>query len=165
MKKLLFAFTVTMAVMVAADTKGVVQETTVCQLLKSPAQYSGSIVRVRAELRWGRRILLYDGDCGPIPWVYPSDRDVTPKPDFELERNAEFKNVESTIPVLLPDPNTDKGGSIRATVEGRFDSVFILRNGRVSRAKRGFGHLGLYTSRIVLHNVRDVEIKPPREQR
>lgn len=136
-------------------------EIRLCEAWQHPERYAGQLVRFRAELHYGRRILLRDGRCGPIPWAYPLDPEVEPKPPFELVKDEAFHRVEASIPLLLPDPKTEKRGYLLATVEGRFDSVFKIRRGKVVRNGKGFGHLGLYDNRLVLRRVEDVAgVKP-----
>jgi hypothetical protein len=136
-------------------------EIQLCDAWNHPERYAGQMVRIRAELDFGRGFLMRDGNCGPVPWVSPSDPDVKPKPSFTFLKDEAYNMVRSSMSVLSPDPETGKRGYLLVTVEGRFDTVFRLRKGKVVRVGEGFGHLGLYDNRLVLRKVEDVVVVKP----
>jgi len=81
-------------------------------------------------------------------------QDVKPKPDFDLIRDDSFfafRDLERQPPW------------IEATVEGRFDPVFIRRNNRRVRVGEGegFGPQRNWDARVVLHRVSDVIARIP----
>jgi hypothetical protein len=78
---------------------------------------------------------------------------VTPKPDFDLERDDSFKDYQNAL---------KKPTRIEATLEGRFDPVFVWRNRqrvRVGEGK-GYGKKHFADGRLVLHRMSDVVAWP-----
>jgi hypothetical protein len=133
----------------------------ICDLLKSPEQYSGQLVSVRAEITEVRNVRLADPKhhaCGQIPWAFPEDREVKPRPNFAIVQDENYKALMSGMGVLVPKPPRARG-TVTATLEGRFDSIYRTRNGRRTKIADGFGHLGLAESRFVLHRVTQVDVK------
>jgi hypothetical protein len=138
---------------------------TVCQLLTEPAQYSGKQVTVRAEMIDPKRVQLVDpsdAKCGRIPWMYPTSPDIKPKPKFALVRDSKFKELLDSFGLMLPPPtgSTRQKSRIVAVLEGRFDSVYRLENGRPVRSAKGIGYLGADDHVFVLHRVVKTEILP-----
>jgi len=133
-----------------------------CDALQHPEQYSGQMVRFRAELHFGRHFYIREGQCGPIALSYPSDSDVKPKPPFDLIRNDVFyKTREFALQNISPPDSKDKR-VVSVTMEGRFDSVFSLnKNSKVVRKGKGFGPLGLYDNRLVLRSFEDACVISP----
>lgn len=137
----------------------------VCRLLSEPAQYSGKHVTVRAEVVDPRRVQLVDpadAKCGRIPWMHPTNPDVKPKPDFSLVRDAKFKELLDSFGLMLPPPpgSTRERSRIIAVLEGRFDSVYRLKDGRPVRSAQGIGYLGADEHVFVLRRVLGVEVLP-----
>ena len=131
---------------------------TVCELTAKPEHFSGKDVVVRASILHPRRMALEDDTCGRVLLAFPEDRDTKPKPRFTLVRDANFKRLMASMAELVPPPPL-KPGKITATFEGRFDSVFFLRNGRkVERDPRSI-RLARDEVRLVLRRVTDVEVK------
>jgi hypothetical protein len=132
---------------------------TVCELLAKPEEFSGKQVTFHATLMNPRRKVLVDGDCGRVLLVFPGDEEVRPKAKFQLLEDDSFKQLMDAQSELLPMP-PKKPGRITATFEGRFDSVFILRNGRkVNRDPRSI-LLAADEVRLVLRRVSDVKVDP-----
>ncbi len=137
----------------------------ICQLFAEPARYAGKQVTVRAEVVEPRRVQLIDPadpKCGRIPWAYPTNRDVKPKPRFALVEDAKFKELTDNLGLLLPPPpgSTRERSRIIAVLEGRFDSVYRLKDGRPFRSAQGIGYLGADEHLFVLHRVVKTEILP-----
>lgn len=137
----------------------------ICQLLVEPARYAGKQVTVRAEVIEPRRVQLIDPaepKCGRIPWAYPTNRDVKPKPKFSLIEDANFKELTDNLGLLLPPPpgSTRERSRIIAVLEGRFDSVYRLKAGKPVRSVQGIGYLGADKHVFVLHRVAKTEILP-----
>ncbi len=137
----------------------------VCRLLTEPAQYSGKQVTVRAEVIDPRRVQLVDPAdtrCGRIPWMYPTNPDVKPKPKFSLVRDARFKELLDSFGCMLPPPPGSTRGTSRiiAVLEGRFDSVYRLKDGKPIRSVHGIGYLGADEQVFVLRRVIRTEILP-----
>jgi hypothetical protein len=135
-------------------------KTTVCELLAKPEQFSGKLVVFQADLINPRRIALKDGNCERILLTFPNDPDTKPKPKFKLVQDESYKRLMASVGVLVPMP-PQKPGRITATFEGRFDSVFILRNGKkVQRDPRSL-RLAADEVRLVLRKVSDVRMQEP----
>lgn len=138
---------------------------TVCRLLSQPAQYSGQHVKMRAEVTDPRRVQLgdpADPKCGRIPWMYPTNPDVRPKAKFSLVRDARFKELLDSFGLMIPPPpgSARETSRVIAVLEGRFDSVYRLKDGRSVRSARGIGYLGGDEHVFVLHRVLKTEILP-----
>lgn len=136
---------------------------TVCQLLASPALYSGKLVTVRAEVISPRRVQLVDpteANCGKIPWAFPKERDLKPKPKFSLVRDQKYEELLDSFGLMIPPPPGSKRKiqRILATLEGRFDSVYRAKHGRPYQSRSGIGYLGADEQVFVLHRVLTVEI-------
>jgi hypothetical protein len=132
---------------------------TVCELLAKPEEFSGKQVIFHATLINPRRKALVDGDCGRVFLVFPGDEEVRPKAEFQLLEDDSFKKLMDAQSQLLPMP-PKKPGRITATFEGRFDSVFSLRNGRkVKRDPRSI-RLAADEVRLVLRRVSSVKVDP-----
>jgi hypothetical protein len=137
----------------------------ICQLLAEPTRYADKQVTVRAEVVEPRRVQLIDPadpKCGRIPWAYPTNRDVKPKPKFSLVEDAKFKELMDNVGLLLPPPpgSTRERSRIIALLEGRFDSVYRLKDGKPVRSVQGIGYLGGDEHVFVLHRVLKTEILP-----
>jgi hypothetical protein len=127
------------------------EQKSVCDLLKAPRRFSGSLVSIRAELIAVREWLLVDDtdqECGRLAAAHPADPEVSPKPGFTLIRDRSLEEFERALPVLNPSPSGTRGRII-ATFEGRFDWT-----------PRGSGHSRLRKTRLVLHRVSDVTVIP-----
>jgi hypothetical protein len=137
----------------------------VCQLLAEPARYSGKQVTLKAEVIEPRRIQLVDSanpECGRIPWMYPTNPDVKPKAKFSLVQDEKFKELQDSIGLMLPPPpgSSRERSRIMAVLEGRFDSVYRLKDGKAVRFSQGIGYLGADEEVFVLRRVLRVEILP-----
>jgi len=123
----------------------------VCELLKAPRRFSGSLVSVHAELIAARELLLVDDtdwECGRLASDYPESPEVSPTPGFTLIRDQSLEDLKRAFPVLRLSPSGTRGRII-ATFEGRFDWT-----------PRGSGHQRLRKTRLVLHRVSDVTVIP-----
>jgi hypothetical protein len=135
-------------------------KTTVCELLSKPEQFSGKVVVFQADLINPRRMALKDGGCERVLLTFPRDPDTKPKAKFKLVEDESYKKLMASVGVLVPMP-PKKPGRITATFEGRFDSVFILRNGqKVQRDPRPL-RLAADEVRLVLRKVSDVHVLEP----
>jgi len=132
-------------------------EVSLCELYQHPEKYAGKMVKVRATVA-GRKELWVDSFTRePCPsWisvtgVFPGQ--VKPAPDFELVRDASFKEFQDALYRKGPM-------HIDATLEGRFDTVLEPQGEKHVRVGKGFGKKGSYDARIVLYRVSDVWAKP-----
>jgi hypothetical protein len=132
---------------------------TVCELLSKPEGFSGKQVTFQATQMNSRRKILVDGDCGRVLLVFPGDEEVRPKAKFQLLEDDSFKKFMDAQSELLPMP-PKKPGRITATFEGRFDSVFTLRNGRKVKGDPRSIRLAADEVRLVLRRVSDVKVDP-----
>jgi hypothetical protein len=137
----------------------------ICQILAEPGRFAGKQVTVRAEVVQPRRVQLTDPadpKCGRIPWAYPTNRDLKPKPKFSLVEDARFKELNDSLGLLLPAPpgSTREQSRVVAVLEGRFDSVYRLKDGRSVRSAKGIGYRGADEHVFVLHRVVRIEILP-----
>jgi len=134
------------AVGAALGQSGTAVPLTVCQLVAKPAVYSGRQVTVRAEVIDPRRVQLVDpanAKCGRIPWISPTSPDVKPKPRFTLVQDQNYKELVDSLGLTLPPPPGSKREISRvvAVLEGRFDSVYQLKDGKPVRSTEGIGYL------------------------
>ncbi|MGB7623826.1 MAG: hypothetical protein WBN92_15885 [Terriglobia bacterium] len=116
-----------------------------------------------AEVIEPRRVQLVDpanAKCGRIPWMYPTNLDVRPKPRFSMVQDQKFKELQDSLGLMLPPPpgSTRQRSRIIAVLEGRFDSVYRLKNGKPVRPAQGIGYLGGDKQVFVLRRVLKVEI-------
>jgi len=77
---------------------------------------------------------------------------VKPNPQFDLIRDESFQKYAEAL---------DKPMRIEATIEGRFDPVFIWRNHKRERVAegKGYGKKHYEDARIVLQKMSDVVTK------
>ncbi len=75
---------------------------------------------------------------------------VRPKPAFSLEPNASFTEFQGAL---------NKHVALFATLEGRFDPVFVWREKKHIRVGEGdgFGKKHRYDGRLVLRRISDVK--------
>ena len=139
-------------------------KTTICELVNKPEQFSGHMVVVRADLINPRRMALVGGHCERVLLSFPNDDEVKPKARFKLVEDESFNKLMDSVSVLIPMPPKTPG-RITGTFEGRFDSVFVLRNGRKIRRDPRSIRLAADEVRLVLRRVFDLEIQqsaPPK---
>ena len=142
---------------------------TMCDLFEHPEQYTGKLVEVRGTSN-GYPIWLWDvpihgstKTCSGwlnVTTVFP--REVSPPPDFDLVRDESLGKFENAI-------NRHMG--IIATYEGRFDILYVIRDGkRINLAtgkqeRRRAGRMSFFDARIIIRSVSDVVSLPvPRKR-
>lgn len=138
-------------------------ELSICKLAKQPENYTGKMVVVRGSVSKGWRAppkAIKELSISE-PWsvvscpgvvvtvVFPEA--VQPKPDFDLQEDDAFRKLEKAL---------RQRTHIEGTFEGRFDSVFVLKDRKRIRVGKGFGHRHRATMRLVLRKVYDLEIRP-----
>lgn len=144
-----------------ADADNAFVRVTVCELLRSPESHAGQLVSIQVSISDARSVRLADPNdrsCGEIPWALADDRRVKPRPHFNLLRDRNYEELLGGLGVLVPKPPRSRG-FVNATLEGRFDSIYRLKNRRRKKVAEGFGHLRLDDARFVLHRVIDVSVK------
>ena len=134
-----------------------------CDLYQHPEEYSGKIVRVRGGSVGGLWIenIFRDAPTTPCPAymtivvVFPHQ--VKPAPGFDLVRDESLAELEQGLHRARPM-------HIDATYEGRFDPLFVHRDGGRFKVghhtQKGYGKNHFYDARIVLHRVSDVWTLP-----
>jgi hypothetical protein len=155
---------------------------TLCRLLKTPDQFAGKMVQVRAAIRTGIEAnndssppyevsLLSDASCSAIVWFArtgmtgtpstPTDTSIVVRQDDDYRRMIDFisKRYEPTggptATVCINCPLF----SVTATVIGRFEHI-MKEPGPSADALAGFGPLKSYDSQLVLQSVSEVVATP-----
>jgi len=127
---------------------------TLCDLAEHPELYAGKIVETQASVIGSD--LRIDDFSGPKCQSYMRlylaiPQDVKPAPGFDVVRDQNYQKLFD---------NLNRGMSVVATFEGRFDPLFTWRNHtreRVSQGReKGYGKKHQYDGRIVLYTVSDV---------
>ena len=134
-------------------------ETSVCQIVRNPENYSGKTVRFRAQLLSGRRFVVGAEGCEGIVVALPTDHWVKPKARFSFERNTDWEKLQRGKAELVGEPGAARG-EVWGVFEGRLDSLSIVKNGkRIERDPRAL-QLAPDDIRLVLKRVTGVEVKP-----
>jgi len=79
------------------------------------------------------------------------------KVPFNLIQDANWQELNEAV---APHPPPAEGGMVIAVVEGRFDSKAASWWRKLFHIQAGYGHLGLYAHRLVIHRVTSVEVVP-----
>jgi hypothetical protein len=133
-----------------------VTETRLCALYESPAEYAGKFVRVRARVVGTDVNDLWiedERDCSAFSsymiMLAEFPQNVWPQPPFTLEQNTSLAEFNAALrrPVAL-----------WATLEARFDPVFVWRAKKRIRVGEGngFGKKQRYDGRLVVREISDV---------
>jgi hypothetical protein len=162
------------SVSVRAQTASDAIKTSLCDLAKVPAHFSGKVVQVRATVFLGfESSQLVDPDCSARVWLAGPQTTYltigyTPlpnEPPVQIENEAEYRKMAD----YLKKEYQPKFGSrciscplykVVATIKGRFDHVDRGGQDARNRLLTGFGHLNAYDSQIVLWAVYDVVAEP-----
>ena len=133
-----------------------------CDLYEEPQAYAGKLISVRATIV-GRddptleeQAFSKQEPCSGVVYmtiVMELPKNVTPKPNFELQRNDSFKEYLKAL---------KKPARIEATLEGRFDPIFVWRDRQRIRVGQGRGYGKKYSAdaRLVLRRMSDVVTWP-----
>jgi hypothetical protein len=130
-----------------------------CDLYKNPEQYAGKMVQVRATIvghgdpALEEAVFTRQDPCGAymsIALEFPQK--VTPKPNFDLEKDSSFQKYEDAV---------QKGMRIEATLDGRFDPVFTWKDRKRVRVGEGAGYGKKHSAdaRLVLQKMSDVDTR------
>ncbi len=127
----------------------------VCETRDGKASHSGQIVRVRGEVTefYGGLFLRTDECNYPILIVLPDG--VTPKPEFKLQRDASYNRFDKASRQYKSSLLKPKW-KIVASLQGRLDWAFDVKDGKPVYEPQGFGHSGMGKWRLVLQSVSDV---------
>ena len=141
-------------------------EVSLCDLARRPAEFNGTIIRMRASIDIGfEDFKLSAGDCSgrvidaiwlqyargpkkqPTIWCCG---DLTPRDSINVVPDAEFRKFDELLTKSIP---------VVATLIGRVDSTPPVAgaNGQDPYCSGGFGHFGVFCARIVIQSVSHVE--------
>lgn len=146
-----------------AQARGEIEplRTSMCDLYKNPKKYSGKVIEVRATIVGHRSpeiaqpAFLPQEPCsasGYMRIVLELPQNVQPKPDFDLVSDESFQKYQAAL---------QKPMRIEATLEGRFDPVFIWENHKRIRIGegKGYGRNHSADGRLVLHKMSDISTR------
>jgi len=150
-----------LAATVAADT-------TVCEVMQSPAAYDGKIVRLRAKVLSGFEVfaiadpdgrdcqrlwLEYDGGGPSASISFGPSTPTVARPPVMLKKDAAFEEFQRLLTATMYSRRRDlvcsgcKRYEVTATLTGRVDDA---------GPHLGFGHMNAYRARFVLESVSEV---------
>jgi hypothetical protein len=157
-------------------------KTTVCELAKEPSSYKGKIVTVRGRVLIdfedfelstdscdGRNIGRLWLEYGNGPKRQPTTwccGDMTPRDPLRLIQNSDFRKFHRLLTAQRSEAGCYESDcylyEVTASITGRVDSISTkpCRDGnRRCCAEPGFGHLGVFCSRLVIQSLSDVVAK------
>jgi hypothetical protein len=131
---------------------------TMCDLYTAPQKYAGKMIEVRATIvGYKSPTLEAPAFVAPEPCAAAAYMTIAlelpqiakPKPDFELVRDESFKKYEEAI---------RKPMRIEATLQGRFDPVFVWKDHKRVRVGEGQGYGKDHSAdgRLLLRKIEDV---------
>jgi hypothetical protein len=144
-----------------------VVDVSVCAVLKRPSAFNGKMIRLTGVASEGFEYYgLSEKDCGAI-WLDTPDEPFAPQTDFPFiwdNRAEELDNLMSKKQLAL------------VTLVGRLDGVDEIekrtsvrrqqtekdgsQSAIVSFGSNGFGHMGEYKARLIIHRVEQVASNP-----
>lgn len=131
--------------------------TSVSELAARPRTFSGRRVLVASEVILGRGPLILSQANHRILVSEPAEANVKPKANFVLIKDSNWQRLNQAV---RPKPPGTQQQQAVAVVEGRFDSTLASWRYRLLRLNLGYGHMGLYHHRLVVHRVHSVELTP-----
>lgn len=146
--------------------------TSVCEVLAKPSAFNGRMIRVRGRVGSGfESFTLEDDSCNGSIWLTspdePESRDPS-RPKVQLQRDGKFQQFQYYVSMESSDPLAARCGGnphcpryeVTATLVGRLDYKRLRpprdRKGREVTFRGGFGHLGQWSSRLVIESVSEV---------
>jgi hypothetical protein len=147
-------------------------DTTLCELVRNPAAFSGKMVRVRAQASTGFEIAVLLAECdhkgAAVALYYPDLVRDSDRPDFSLVKDDNLKQFDRALSkfgwgLQIGPPSKPPEGRVFATLVGRFDgpdrlTVTDSTGKTVVRKGYGFTPSTLYPTRLILKSVSDVTI-------
>ena len=137
-------------------------KSSVCTVLGHPQAYNGQPLTLRGHVNWKTETLLIYNEChGASDGIVLvlSERDVEPRPAFDLLQNDDLDRFKEYISALVPNSTEVKNGvcigcawkycRIDSTVTGRFDAV----SENDARRGKGFGNAGRQRFRLVVRSI------------
>jgi hypothetical protein len=148
-------------------------DTTVCELVRNPAAFSGKMVRVQAQISSGFEVAVVLAECdhkgSAMALYYPDLVRDSDRPDFILLKDENFKQFERALSKIgwglqVGPSSRPPKGRVLATLVGRFDGPDKLtvtdRTGKtLVRKGYGFTPSTLYQTRLILKSVSNVTIR------
>ena len=135
-----------------------------CRLLTTPERFTGKVVSVRAHVvKYRHGIILHSKDCnGGMFLELGAKLDVAPKREVALMKDSEYEKFDKAL-FIFKDGTTQLRNQIEATFEGRFDSIYGIKNEKRVRVSPGYGQNSLFASRLVLYKVSDVTVSEKKD--
>ena len=135
-----------------------------CRLKTTPERFTGKVVSVRAYVvKYRHGILLHSNDCdGSVFLELRAELDVPPKRQVALMKDSEYEKFYNAL-FIFKEGTTELRDRIEATFEGRFDSVYGIKNDKRVRVSPGYGQNSLFASRLVLYKVSDVAVSEKKD--
>jgi hypothetical protein len=156
-----------------ADTElGAADNVDVCEVLQHPLSFNGKMISIRTRIRIAFEVFAVEiPSCphkvadeiwleyGKGPKTQPTTwccGDLTPRDQLGLIQDSAFRKFDSYLRAVREGKPLY---AVSATVSGRFDTVptTTCPDG-VTQCPRdgGFGHFGLFASRLIIHSVSQV---------
>jgi hypothetical protein len=151
---------------------GAADNVDVCEVLQHPQSFNGKMVSIRARIRIAFEDFevdipscpqkVADGiwlEYGKGPKTQPTTwccGDLTPRDQLGLIQDSSFRKFDSYVRAVR---NGKPLYAVSAIVSGRFDTVSTTRcpdGDQQCPRNGGFGHLGLFASRLIIHSVSQV---------
>ena len=156
---------------------------TLCQVLEHPEQFNGKMIVLRGHVQIAfEDFQLSPADCdgrkldgvwleyGIGPKKQPTIwccGDITPRDPLKVIENQEFRRFDHYLTAKRKAKSCQEARcylyQVTATLNGRLDSVPLLTC-QVGKSQctggDAFGHLGLFTTRLVIQSVSDVVAQP-----
>ena len=147
-------------------------DTTVCELVRNPAAFSGKMVRIRTQVYAAFEISVLLAECdhkgAAVALYFPDLVRDSDRPEFSLLKDENLKKLDEALSkygwgLQIGPSSKPPEGRVFATLVGRFDGPDKLtvtdKTGKtVVRKGYGFTPSTLYQTRLILKSVSDVTI-------
>lgn len=142
-------------------------DVSVCAVLKRPSAFNGTMIRVTGVASVGFEYYrLSEKDCGAI-WLDTPDEPFAPQTDFPFIRDNQAEELdnlmsEKQLAVVTLVGRLDGVDEIekRTSVRGLKTETDESQSAMVSLGSNGFGHIGEYKARLIMHRVEQVASNP-----
>ncbi|MGH9776271.1 MAG: hypothetical protein ACRD50_15155 [Candidatus Acidiferrales bacterium] len=126
---------------------------TLCELAKAPENYAGKMIEIRARITGYSEPVLDDfsekESCAThFTVILANPDDVKPRAKFDLVRDYSLDKFHQDLQHAM---------TVEATLEGRFDTVFELKEGKQVRTGKGYGKEHDAEGRLVLRRITKLE--------
>lgn len=121
------------------------RHTSMCQIVKSPDIYAGTLVVVEARMFKKKKgqAHLWDFECGAA-FLLQLPSTISPQPQFTLLNDEAFQRLSRAM---------RNGWEVHVEIVGRFDTIDSRDRDRGNKLVRGFGNKGKWKHRLVLKEV------------